>query len=171
MRSDRRGSRLAAPPPRRLCAALGSGTEESAGTRASRGTAPAASQSRVSRQGSHTLEAERKNERAGAGEEAIRPRRSYALSEGARSRAGGLSASIQLLGSWPRLERRARILKTLLPRLLPTFALALRKLGSSLPSSPQRSVGIFPCVPLTKLHTVLPFQQVWRWKGGLLFFF
>lgn len=60
-------SQLAAPPPARppalrLCAALGSGTEESAGTRAPRGTAPADSRSRVSRQSSHTLEAERKNE-------------------------------------------------------------------------------------------------------------
>lgn len=50
------------PPALRLCAALGSGTEESAGTRAPRGTAPADSRSRVSRQGSHTLEAERKSE-------------------------------------------------------------------------------------------------------------
>lgn len=65
MRRERQGasSPRRRPPALRLCAALGSGTEESAGTRAQRGTAPADSRSRVSRQGSHTLEAERASER------------------------------------------------------------------------------------------------------------
>lgn len=63
-----RGSRITVLPPDRLpgpglCAALGSGAEEPAGIRAPRGTASAASSSGVCRQGSHTLEAERKERR------------------------------------------------------------------------------------------------------------
>lgn len=44
---------------------------------------------------------------------ATRPRRANARSEGAQSRAGGLSASIKPPGSCPQVERRARNLKTL----------------------------------------------------------
>lgn len=92
-----------------LCAALRRGTK-SAGTRAPRGTAPAASPSRVHRQRqSHAAGGEK--ERV-SGEEATRPKRSNARSEGAQSGAG-LSASIKPPGCCPQLERRARNLKTL----------------------------------------------------------
>lgn len=112
----RRESRLAALPPARPPSGfvlLSAGAQKSAGTRAPRGTAPAASPSRVHRQRqSHAGDRERERV-SGIREEATRPKRSNARSEGAQSRAGGLSASIKPPGYCPQLERKARNLKTL----------------------------------------------------------
>lgn len=110
---ERRRSRLAAPPPAlRLCAALSRAPRNPRALERPGPPRPPPARA-VSRHGNATPDAERKSERAGAGKEAARPRRSNARSEGAPSRAGGLSASIRTPGSGPQLERRARNLKTL----------------------------------------------------------
>ncbi|XP_055405177.1 paired box protein Pax-6 isoform X5 [Bubalus kerabau] len=117
-RAARRGSAEGAgsprrrPPALRLCAALSRAPRNPLAPERSGQPRPPPARA-VSRHCSPTPEAERKSEGAGAGKEAARPGRWNARSEGARSRTGGLSASIKPPGSGPQLGRRARNLKTL----------------------------------------------------------
>lgn len=159
----------ARPPTLGLCAALDSGAEESACTPAPRGHRAHHQPERSQSARQPHAGGRRKSELARAGKEATRPRRWDARSEGAQSRAGGLSAT-GLLPPTP-LERGARNLKTLcspgFPRL--SSPSACGGWGSSLSSGPLRLVGIFPCFPLIQSHQVLGFQQVLRCRSGLLF--
>lgn len=147
---ERRGSRLASPPPARppaLCGAL-PGSEESAGTRALRTAAPAASSSSQSALQPHA--GGRKKERgSGSREGSCQARAVERALRGSSETNGRIVSFHQAPRLWPPTWAQSSELEnSLRPGFSPTFALTQRKLGSSLS---QRSVGIFPCLPLTKL--------------------
>lgn len=150
------GSPRRCPPALRLCAAFGSSTEEPVALERQGGITPAAGRNGFHRRGWRQRKAA--SEREPAGKEATRPRPWDARSEGARSRAGGLSAAIKPPGCRLQLNLSAELglanspLPGLSPTLSPPPLPALPKLGCT--SAPQQSVGICPCL------WVLPFQQV-----------
>lgn len=175
-RAARRGSAEGAGSPCRrppalpaLCGAL-PGSEEAAGTRALRAAAPAASSSNQSALQPHAG-GQKKERGSGSREGSCQARVVVRALRGSSEPNGRIVSFHQTPRlSPPTWAQSSELENSLRPGFSPTFALTLRKLGSSLSSGPQRSVGIFPCLPLTKLPLVLPFQQVSRWKGSFFFF-